>query len=147
MYKSDEGWPRRSRAWHCLTIIRNEESGVDPNYCLIINMFTLFVMFTNPMLLLEASKGYWRFPCVDMPFIFFYFLNVIDCRSVQVSAFTLHATWCIEYIGLRACYVRNKVFWGANCSREKKVLRSKVFWGAKCSEEQSVPGSERWREA
>ena len=74
---------------------------------IINNMFTLFVMFTNLMLLLKASKGYWRFLRVDVPFIFVYFLDVIDCRSVQVSVFTLHTTWCIKYIGLRACYVNH----------------------------------------
>ena len=40
-----------------------------------------------------------------VPFIFVYFLDVIDCRSVQVSVFTLYATWCIEYIELLACCV------------------------------------------
>ena len=69
---------------------RNEESGIDPNYCLIINGFALFIMFTNPMLLLEASKGYCRSPRVDVPFIFVYFFDMIDCWSVQVS--------CLHYI-------------------------------------------------
>ena len=41
---NDEGWPQRSRAWRYLTIRRNEESGVDPNYCLIINGFAIFVL-------------------------------------------------------------------------------------------------------
>ena len=72
-------------------------------------------MFTNPMLLLEASKGYWRFFRVDVPFIFVYFLDVIDCRSVQVSVFTLYATWCIEYIELFACCVTFKV--GSKCGQ------------------------------
>ena len=35
-----------------------KESGVDPNYYLIINGFALFVYVYNPMLLLKASKGY-----------------------------------------------------------------------------------------
>ena len=75
---------------------RLEEVKSRESILIINNMFALFVMFTNPMLLLEASKGYWRFFRVDVPFIFVYFLDVIDCRSVQVSVFTLYATWCIE---------------------------------------------------
>ena len=35
-----------------------KESGVDPNYYLIINGFALFVYVYNLVLLLEASKGY-----------------------------------------------------------------------------------------
>ena len=71
-------------------IRRSKESRVDPNYYLIINMFALLVMFTNPMLLLEASNGYCRSPRVDVPFIFVYFFDMIDCWSVQVS--------CLHYI-------------------------------------------------
>ena len=101
---SDEGWPRRSRAWRCFTISRNEELGVDPNYYLIINVFALFVMFTKPMLLLEVSKGYWRFPHVVVPFIFVYFLSVMVCRWVQVGVFTFTRYIVCYYIGTCVLY-------------------------------------------
>ena len=50
--------------------------------------FALFVIFTNLILLLRASKGYWNFVHMVVPFIFVYFLGVIDCRWVQVGVFT-----------------------------------------------------------
>ena len=71
---------------------RLEEMKSRESIQLLLNndMFALFVMFTNPTLLLGASKGYWVFPHKDKPFIFVYFLDVIDCRSVQAGVFTLH---------------------------------------------------------
>ena len=55
-------------------------------------MFALFVMFGLQVRCYSAEfpKDTEHSPHVVVPFIFVYFLDVIDCRSVQAGVFTLH---------------------------------------------------------